>query len=730
MNTSRETADANLENLRAELTNGITLVVMCTSAVVAWHNLTQEPIPVAQSGALLLLLVAGWGIRKLNERQPGAARYLLLIVLNASLFLAMWFLTDLWLPYVGLILVSIGMLLTTAGGFATAGALTALVVFLSEGGYRAYSLPGFLLVLAIDVTVAALAANTLYTALGWAWTMQERADKLLEVARDRQAELLRALNSLDKTNWILQRTRRELITARKKAEEARSMKEQFAANVSHELRTPLSLLLGFSEMMYLAPEVYGNVAWTPTLRKDVYKIYRNSRHLLDMVNDILDLSRFEIVGFTLSKERMALPPLIRGVIETAADLFRGRCIELTVEVAEDLPPLEIDRTRIRQVLLNLLNNAACFTEAGSVRVKAQRIDGEVVISVQDTGVGIPQDNLQHIFDEFYQVDLSLHRKHAGAGLGLAICRQFVEAHDGRVWAESEEGVGSTFYFALPVPGEQLPVAHLALGDSPELSELRTRPTVLVVDADPAVVSLIDRRLEKYDVVQVVGLDQLSDAVAAYHPHMVIQNVPPAGRQPEARPRDGSTLPFPVPVVECSLPSQAWLADGLTTVACLTKPFAADQLLREVARLQDVRDVLVVDDDRGFCELVARMLCSSGHQFRVREAYDGAEGLRVLRAHRPDLLLLDLLIPGVDGFQFLETMRHDAELAEIPVVVLTATSCPEDLVTSGEGHITVRCSDGMGTGEVLRCLCALAAVLEPRYGGHLLPHREPDAAAIE
>jgi signal transduction histidine kinase/CheY-like chemotaxis protein len=614
-----------------------------------------------------------------------------------------------WLPFLGLPLAFVGAMLVAGGEFVSVGPIVALGVWLGRSGSRAYPLPELFISLALGVGLAWLIVRTFYTALEWAWTMQQRADRLLGLARDRQAELANALKSLDTANALLRRTQRELIAARKHEEEARLMKEQFAANISHELRTPLNLIMGFSEMIYLSPEVYGDLRWPSALRQDVYQIYASSHHLLEMIEDVLDLSRFEIVGFTLNREPAELEPLLRDTVGIVDDLFRGQPVRLEVEIAPDLPTLKIDRTRIRQVLLNLLNNAARFTEEGAVRVEAKRGDGEVVIAVSDTGPGIPADELPHLFQEFYQVDRSIRRRHGGAGLGLAISKQFVEAHDGRIWVESEDGVGSTFTFTLPIPGEHVPLSPVKLKRPLEPAGSEMPAPILVVDSDPAVATLIDRHVEEYEVIQVEDVGGLGDALMLHHPRAVVWNVPPGnGVNPDDLP------PVSVPFIECSLPSQAWVADGLAVAAVLTKPVTTERLLREVERVGGVRDVLVVDDDWGFCQLVERILAASGRPFQVRRAYDGEDGLERMRERRPDLLLLDLIMPGLDGFQVLEEMRQEPALADVPVVILTATSYAEDALAQRSGQMVIHRPDGLIPADVLRCLRAVVGVLEPRY----------------
>ena len=545
--------------------------------------------------------------------------------------------------------------------------------------------------------------------------MQRQADETLELARDRQGELARALKALDNSYIVLRRTQGELVAARKQAEEAQLMKEQFAANVSHELRTPLNIILGFSEVMSLSSEVYGDVRWPPILKQDVNQIYRSARHLLDLIDDVLDLSRFEFTGFVLNREIVSLSAHLRETIEMARDLFHGRSVHLQADIPEDLPVMEIDPIRIRQVLLNLLANASRFTEKGAVKVSAQRADRSVVVSVSDTGAGISADKLPFLFDEFYQADRSLSRQHGGTGLGLAISKRFVEAHNGRIWAESQLGAGSTFSFRLPLSEADGMLGFPVRPNPQEPAVAETHRLVLVVDPDAAVTAMIDRHVKGYKAVQVDSLERLPEQVLQHHPQAVIVNIPPGeGNLGEL------SLPVSVPLIECSLPSQAWVADNLKVAACLIKPITSELLLQAVAGLGNVHDVLVIDDDRGFCHLVERMLHASGDGYQVRRAYDGETGLDELRGQPPDLLLLDLIMPGIDGFMILEAIREDPRLAGIPVILLTATSLAEDALARCRGQVVIRRPEGLRPAEVLRCLEAVVGVLEPHYDERALP----------
>ena len=260
-------------------------------------------------------------------------------------------------------------MLMSNGGLFTAGIFVGrIIALLNLAGVRHYPLFEVTVVLVLAAGSSWLSAYTLFTVVHWYSTMQLRSQQLLDTTREHRAELGQTLKSLQSAYETQQHIQLELVWARKHAEDARRLKEQFVANISHELWTPLNLILGFSEMMYLSPDVYGEVAWTPGLRQDIHQIYRNSQHLLGLIGDILDLSRFEMTGFSITPE----PPRWRRFCAMRSNrraFGSGRRAAFrSVSVPDDLPTVEIDCTRIRQVILNLLNNACRFTECGRDRI--------------------------------------------------------------------------------------------------------------------------------------------------------------------------------------------------------------------------------------------------------------------------------------------------------------------------------------------------------------------------
>jgi len=527
----------NLEALRQQLTRRVAIFVCCASGVAIWGTLPFEPFPLVILGLLLATFGLGLGVQRLIAVRPALARFGLLWGLTGLHLAALALLPEPWLPFLGILLIFLAALLLPNHEFATAAIVGLAAAWLHAAG-RPYPLAGFVSSLVLAAGCAWLVARTLYTALAWTWNTQQEADRLLEQARTDRGELSRTLKALDLAYSLLQRTQAELVYARRQAEEARQMKERFAANISHELRTPLNLILGFSEIMYLSPEVYGDMAWPPALRRDVYQVYRGTRHLTGMIDDVLDLSRFEMTSFTLTRELTPLTPFLAATADLARDLFPAHpvpgsaAVRFEVDIAPDLPAVEIDRTRIRQVLLNLLNNARSFTERGLVRLAAEARPAEVLVTVSDSGPGIPPENLENVFQEFYQVDTSLRRKHQGMGLGLALSKRFVEAHDGRIWAENGPAGGAVIRFTLPLAVEApAPLATRAAA-GPALA--RTRPVLLAVHTDPALAGWLARHLPEFDVIPAAGA--VDEEVRLYHPAAVLCNTPPGPGRRHSRQR--------------------------------------------------------------------------------------------------------------------------------------------------------------------------------------------------
>jgi CheY-like chemotaxis protein len=239
--------------------------------------------------------------------------------------------------------------------------------------------------------------------------------------------------------------------------------------------------------------------------------------------------------------------------------------------------------------------------------------------------------------------------------------------------------------------------------------------LIVIDPDPAVIDLIGRHLTAFEIIQIKDCNQVMAAIAQLHPYAIIYNAPPD----EPLPTSLKAI-RQVPVIELSLPSQAWTTNALAVTGSLAKPIRAKQLVQAIELVGGVQDILVIDDDRGFCQLVTRILAATNGRYRIRRAYDGHEGLDAMRIQRPDLVLLDLIMPEMDGFQVLEVMRQDPNLNHLPVLLLTATNYAEDVLSQRCSKLSVFRSDGLRSSELLACLHCMIEHIEPHYDEKTIP----------
>lgn len=553
-----------------------------------------------------------------------------------------------------------------------------------------------------------LSTRRLFTALAWMFSMTREAQRKTEEARQHRAELQRVLKTLDEAYVRLERANEALIFAREAAEKAYRFKAEFVANVSHELRTPLNLIVGFSEMMATAPESYGGVPLPREYRGDVMAIYRSARHLSDLINDVLDLSRIEAGRLPLAKEPTDLAEVVREATEMVRGLAEARGLRLELELPESLPLLRFDRTRIRQVLLNLLTNATRFTDRGWIRVRARLERKEVLITVEDSGRGIPPDRLSKAFEAFSQLDEEHIQE--GSGLGLAVSKKFVELHGGRMWIESELGRGTTVGFSLPIPqeGPEVPVSSLKVLPWPRAPH--EQPVVLVFHDDPRSIPLLRRHVDGYEFILVDTIELARQAIEELAPVAVVMDTVWAERW---RSSPSLSVPPHVPLIICPLPSMRRLGLLLGAVDYLPKPVTREELWSALSRLtHPVRTVLIVDDDPHVVRLLARMLKAGDPSLRVLEAFGGEEGLAVARAQRPDVILLDLLMPQMNGYAFLEELSRNPEMARTSVIIVSVRGIEQETAPM-VGELRLEKGIGLSLTEVLQALQAmLSAVTRP------------------
>ncbi len=518
----------------------------------------------------------------------------------------------------------------------------------------------------------------------WNWDFFQRVQEQLEQARDQKVQLEQALDDLVQANQQLTRLNAVTQGLRQAAEDARIVKEQFVANVSHELRTPLNMITGFSEMILQAPETYGSRI-PPALLADLTVIQRNASHLSNLIDDVLDLSQIEADQMALSREYASFEEIAEEAITSVRPLYELKGLYLKADIPGSLPPLLCDRTRIQEVLLNLLSNAGRFTDQGGVELHATKEDACILVSVADTGPGIAQGDIDKLFQPFQQLDGSLRRRHAGTGLGLSISKRFIELHGGKIWVESSLGSGTTFWFRLPL---QTPVDDLNAGSPSRWLSAdweyvqRTRPfsaprppvyprLVVLDDSGRSLQRMLMRHLDGVEVVPVSTPEEARNELAHSPAKALVVNGPSIEETLHSLDA-AAILPENVPAIVCSLPDLRQASERLGVHDLLVKPISREMLREALERLQLAQGtILIVDDEPDALHLFGRIIASFDADYRVLLARDGHEAMDILDECRPDLILLDLVMPNMDGFQFLNKRQQDPRLQDIPVLVISA-----------------------------------------------------------
>ncbi len=462
--------------------------------------------------------------------------------------------------------------------------------------------------------------------------------------------------------------RQDAVTARERAEQANHAKSRFLANMSHELRTPLNAIIGYSEMLQdeaqeMAPD---------EVKADLSKIHGAGKHLLGLINDILDLSKIEAGRMDVHLETFGVRHVLEEAVGTVAPVMERNKNTLVVDAAPDLGDMLSDMTKLRQVLLNLLSNAAKFTQGGTVTLAARRVDATLTFSVRDTGVGMTAEQQGRLFQAFMQADASTTRKYGGTGLGLAISRHFCRMLGGDVTVQSAPGEGSTFTVVLPVEARRPTQSRLPTPAAVPVAP-GPGPTVLVIDDDPGVQDLIARILksEGWQVLPALTGKEGIRLARERRPDVITLDVmmpDQDGWSVLAVLKDDPALSR-IPVIMLSMVDDRTLGFALGAQDYLVKPVERVRLLGVLAAHKPGVDVLLVEDDQAARDVVKKQLEKEG--CRVREAPNGLVALEMVRAQAPELIFLDLMMPEMDGFQFVAALQHEETLARIPVVVLTA-----------------------------------------------------------
>jgi signal transduction histidine kinase/DNA-binding response OmpR family regulator len=530
--------------------------------------------------------------------------------------------------------------------------------------------------------------NAMLDTIQFNTTQLEQARLAAETAREKIHQANEQLEEANRTLEARVEDRTKLLAkAGKDAEEASKAKSIFLAKMSHELRTPLNAIIGYSEILKEDAVDDGDTR----AASDLDKILNAARHLLGLINDVLDISKIEAGKMELFLETFELEKIIADVVSTATPLVSKKGNTLKIDCPPDIGTMHADATKLRQMLLNLLSNSSKFTEAGTITIKAVRVpneaEGIIELSIIDTGIGMNPEQLSRLFQAFSQADSSTSSKYGGTGLGLAISKQFAQMMKGDISVTSTPGVGSTFKIRLPanVQIKQAPIVHNTahkLTKSP-FPTSASKPRILMIDDDSEIRLVIGEllSLSGYDIIEAASGPQGLELAAKLKPDLIILDIMMPGMDgwTVLKKLQANTKLAEIPVVVLSAVSDTEMALSQGAASVLLKPVDSARLTAEIAMQLNPLPrcyVLHVDDDPDAREIIARML--EREDWAYHPAANGNAALRILKKGRPVAIVLDLKMVGMNGFEFLEILGKNPAWATIPVVVVSSMDITQEM----------------------------------------------------
>jgi signal transduction histidine kinase/DNA-binding response OmpR family regulator len=479
-------------------------------------------------------------------------------------------------------------------------------------------------------------------------------------------------------------------------ERANRMKSEFLATMSHELRTPLNAIIGFAEV--LRDKISGDL--NEEQIEFVKDIHSSGQHLLQMINDILDLSKIEAGRMTLQYEVFFVPEVIEDVYAISKGLANKKGLHVKIIMQPDVGTIEADRMKFKQILYNLLSNAIKFTpQNGSITIEALVREDRLQISVADTGIGMKPEEQEKVFREFWQADSSFSRKYEGTGLGLTLSKKIVEMHGGSIWFESEYGKGSIFYFSLPLKPshetpelkEPVPKSHYE-GSTVDKGGART---ILVVEDDRMAANLLSVYLRNagYNVVVAVDGEDALKKAKELHPFLITLDImiPKIDGWDVLSELKNSKDMDDIPVIIISIVDNKELGYSLGAAEYLIKPIDREKLINTVnvclsseKKKEISLRILVVDDDEKTVKYISTILENEG--FEVFKAYDGNAGINLAINSNPDLIILDLMMPKVSGFDVVEKLRAHPRAKGIPIIICSAKDITPEEKRELDGNV--------------------------------------------